>query len=114
MKIETKIQVKSPSTNNHILGGFISNIGVNHGWAPKGIHFPKVELRKFDGTNIFTWANQIEKYFELHKIIDKKKTISLTTLYFETKPYQWYQWVVKMKLHSYNYTWELFTRDLSM
>jgi hypothetical protein len=78
----------------------------------KGINFPKVELRNFDGTNVFTWVNQIEKYFELHNIMDDKKIISLETLYFETNPYQWYQWVVKRKPHSYNYTWGLFTRDL--
>jgi hypothetical protein len=38
--------------------------------------------------------------------------ISLATLYVETKCYQWYQWVVKRKPHSYHYTWVLFTRDL--
>jgi hypothetical protein len=57
-------------------------------------------------------VNQIEKYFELHNIMDDKKRISLETLYFEIKPYQWYQWVLKRKPHSYHYTWSLFTRDL--
>jgi hypothetical protein len=47
--------------NNNVLGGFKFNIGTNHGWVPKGIHFPKVELSKFDGTYVFTWVNQIEK-----------------------------------------------------
>jgi hypothetical protein len=106
------IHVEQPSINKHIPGGFNSNIGANHGWVPKGIHFPKVELRKFDGTYVFTWVNQIEQYFELHNIMDDKQMISLATLYFETKPYQWYQWVVKRKPHSYHYTWGLFTRDL--
>jgi hypothetical protein len=45
-------------------GGFNSNIGGNHGWVPKSIHFPKVELRKFDRTNVLTWVNQIEQYFD--------------------------------------------------
>jgi hypothetical protein len=35
--------------------------------------------------------------------------ISLASLYFETKPYQW---VVKRKSRSYHYTWGLFSRDL--
>jgi hypothetical protein len=63
------IQVEQPSINKYIPGGFNSNIGANHGWVPKGIHFSKVELRKFDGTNVFTWVNQIEQYFELHNIM---------------------------------------------
>jgi len=45
-------------------------------------------------------------------IMDEKKMISLATLYFEIKTYQWYQWVLKMKPYSYHYTWILFTRDL--
>jgi hypothetical protein len=57
-------------------------------------------------------VNQIEKYFELHNIMDDKKMIHIETLNFEIKPYQWYQWVVKRKPPLYHYTWGLFTRDL--
>jgi hypothetical protein len=57
-------------------------------------------------------VNQIEKYFELHNIMDDKKMIHITTLSFEIKPYQWYQWIVKRKPRFYHYTWGLFTRDL--
>jgi hypothetical protein len=61
------------------------------------VNFPKVELRKFDGTEVFTSVNQIEQYFELHDIMDDKQRIHIATLKFEIKPYQWYQWVVKRK-----------------
>jgi hypothetical protein len=57
-------------------------------------------------------VNQIEQYFELHNIMDDKKRIHIETLKFEIKPYQWYQWLVKMKSLLYHYTWGLFTRDL--
>jgi hypothetical protein len=45
-------------------------------------------------------VNQIDKYFKLNNIMDDKKIISLETLYFEKKPYQW---LVKNKSHSYHY-----------
>jgi hypothetical protein len=44
--------------------------------------------------------------------MDDKKIIFLATLYFETNPYNWYQWVVKRKPHSYFYIQVLFTREL--
>jgi len=109
---KNNIHTEQTPTNNYMPGGFNSNIGANHGCDPKGIHFTKVELRKFDGTYVFTWVNQIEQYFVLHNIMDNKQIISLETLYFETKPYQWHQWIVKRNSHSYHYTWGLFTRDL--
>jgi hypothetical protein len=48
---------------------------------------PNIELRKFDGTKVFTWVNQIEKYFELHNIMDDKQMIHIATLNIEIKPY---------------------------
>jgi hypothetical protein len=57
-------------------------------------------------------VTQIEQYFELHNIMDDKKTIHITTLNFEIKPYQWYQSVVKRNPHFYHYTCGLFTKDL--
>jgi hypothetical protein len=47
------VHVEQPSIEKHISRGFNSNNGANHGWVPKDIYFPKVELRKFDGTNVF-------------------------------------------------------------
>jgi hypothetical protein len=96
------IHVENDSSNNKFSRRLKSNSGVNYGWAQKGVSLPKVELKKFDGTKFFTWENQIEKYFELHNIMDDKKIISLETLHFEIKTYEWYQWVLKRKPHSYH------------
>jgi hypothetical protein len=90
------IHVEQPANNKQFSSGFNSNSGVNYGGGPK-FNFPKIELKKFDGTKVFTWVNQIEKYFELHNIMDDKKRIHIETLNFEIKPYQWYQWIVKRK-----------------
>jgi len=66
------VHVEQLSNNKNFLGGFNSNSGVNYGWVPKGVNFPNVELKKFDGKKVFTWVNQINKYFELHNIMDDK------------------------------------------
>jgi len=55
------IHAKQPSNNKHFLCGFNSNSGVNYGWVPKGVNFPKIQLKKFYGIEVFTWVNQIEK-----------------------------------------------------
>jgi hypothetical protein len=60
-KVDTKIQVELHPMKNWIPGGFNSDIAANHGWVPKGIHSPKVELRNFDGTCVFKWVNQIKQ-----------------------------------------------------
>jgi hypothetical protein len=96
----------------NFLGGFNSNNGVTYGWSPKGVNLPKVKLRKFDGTRVFTWVNQIEQYFVLHNIMDDKQMIHITTLNFEIKPYRRYQWVVKRKLLFYHYTLEFIYKRL--
>jgi hypothetical protein len=46
---KVSIDVEQPPNNNHFSGGFNSNSGVNYGWVPKGVNFPKVELKNFDG-----------------------------------------------------------------
>jgi hypothetical protein len=44
--------------------------------------------------------------------MNDKKMIHIETLNFENKPYQWYQWVVKINSPFYHYIWVLFTRYL--
>jgi hypothetical protein len=67
------------SANNKPFSESNSNYGVNSGGGSK-FNFPKIELNKFDGTEVFTWVNQIEQYFELHNIMDDKKRIHIATL----------------------------------
>jgi hypothetical protein len=89
---ETKgsIHVEQPINSKQLSSGFNSNSGVNYGWGPK-FNFSNIELKKFDGTKVITWVNQIEKYFELHNIMDDMKMNHIETLNFEIKPYQRYQ-----------------------
>jgi hypothetical protein len=54
------IQVEQLSNNKNVPREFKSNSGVTCGWFLKGVNLPKVELKKFDGTKVFTWVNQIE------------------------------------------------------
>jgi len=66
------IHVKQPANNKQFSSGFNSNSGVNYGGDPK-FNFLKIELKKFDGIKVFTWVNQIDKYFEFQNIMDDKK-----------------------------------------
>jgi predicted nucleic acid-binding Zn-ribbon protein len=47
------------TANNKPFSESNSNSGVNSSGGPK-FNFPKIELKKFDGTEAFTWVNQIE------------------------------------------------------
>jgi len=82
------IHVEQTKNNKQFPSGFNSNIGVNYSGGPK-LNFPNIELKKFDGAEVFTY----KKYFEVHNIMDNKKMIHIKTLNFEIKPYQRYQWV---------------------
>jgi hypothetical protein len=53
------IQVEQPIDNKQFSSGFNSNNGVNYDGGSKS-NSPKNELKNFDGTNVFTWVNQIE------------------------------------------------------
>ena len=33
-----------------------------------GQHFPKLDMKKFDGSNSVDWVAQMEHYFSLHNI----------------------------------------------
>jgi hypothetical protein len=82
------IKVEHFFNNKKFSGGLNSNIGVTYGWSPKRVNLSTVELRKFDGTKVFTCVNQIEKYFELYYIMDDKQKTHIKTLNFEIKPYK--------------------------
>jgi hypothetical protein len=46
-------QVERPAVNNQFSSGFHSKSGFNYGGGPK-FNLPKTELKKFDGTKVFT------------------------------------------------------------
>jgi hypothetical protein len=86
MKIRVVFRLnKFPITR--ISEGFNSNNGVTYGWSPKEVNLTRVELRKFHGVEVFTCEKEIEKYFEMHNIMDYKQRIHITTFNLEIKPY---------------------------
>jgi hypothetical protein len=44
-----------------------SNLGL------KTNHFPKIDMRKFDGKDLITWILQMEQFFDLHNVSHTKK-----------------------------------------
>jgi hypothetical protein len=49
------VHVEKPSLNKNNPRGFDSNNVSNHGWCPKGIQLPKINMRKFDCQDPITW-----------------------------------------------------------
>ena len=80
------IQVEKTVDNNKFSSGFNYNSGINY-FGGLQFNLLKIELKNFDETKVFTWVNQIKKYFELHNIMDDKEKIHIATLNFEIKPY---------------------------
>ena len=54
-KVFMIIKFEWPSINKNIPWGFDFNSGKYCGWFPKGNHLPKIDMRKFDGTDPIPW-----------------------------------------------------------
>ena len=54
------------SFSKYTPGGFNSNTRSNHGWFPRGIQLPKIDMRKFDGKDPIKLIFQMEQFFDLH------------------------------------------------
>jgi len=78
----------------------------------KGFFLPKVEIKKFDGTDVRTWLSQLEQYFMLHQVPQDKK-VALASLHMENEQFQWYQWVRRKRVARTPYTWENLVRDIT-
>jgi len=50
----------------------------------RGSFLPKVDIKKFDGTNVKTWLSQFEQYFMLHQVPQDKK-VALAALHMENE-----------------------------
>ena len=59
-------------------------------------HFPKVDLNKFDGSNLDGWLTQMEHYLSLHEITDDLIKLKVGFLYLEPKIWQWWEWHKKI------------------
>ena len=82
---------EKPSFSKSTPGGFDSNIGSNHGWLPRGIQLPKIDMRKFDGKDPITWIFQMKQFFDLHQVPNLQK-VPIASLYLEPEQFVWYQW----------------------
>jgi hypothetical protein len=54
----------------------------NSNFGLKTNHFPKIDMRKFDGKDPITWILQIEQLFDLHNVPHTQK-VRIASLYLE-------------------------------
>jgi hypothetical protein len=71
-------------------------------------HFPKIEMRKFDGKDPITWILQMEQLFYLHDVPHSQK-VQISSLYLEPNQFLWYRWLCSLKSLV---TWTIFTKEL--
>jgi hypothetical protein len=45
----------------------------NSNFGLKTNHFPKIDMRKFDGKDPITWILQMEQFFDLHDVPQTKR-----------------------------------------
>jgi hypothetical protein len=67
---------------------------MNQDWRNSNIrwktnHFPKIDMRKFDGKDPITWILQKEQLFDLHDVPHTQK-VRIASLYLEPNQFVWY------------------------
>ena len=80
----------------------------NSSFGLKTNHFPKIDMRKFDGKDWITWILQMEQFFDLHDVPDTQK-VQIVSLYLEPNQFVWYQWLFSLKSLV---TWTIFTEEM--
>jgi hypothetical protein len=60
-------------------------------------HFPKIDMRKFDGKDPITCILQMEQFFDLHDVPHTQK-VWIESLYLEPNQFMWYRWLCSHKL----------------
>jgi hypothetical protein len=53
---------------------------------------PKVEIHKFDGSNLVGWVSHMEHYFSLHDFRDDETKLHVGVMYLDQEHWQWWQW----------------------
>ena len=71
-------------------------------------HFPKTDMRKFDGKDPVTWILQMEQYFDIHNVQNTQK-VGIVTLYLEPNQFVWYRWFCSRKQIV---TWTIFMEEM--
>jgi hypothetical protein len=74
----------------------------------KTSHFPKIDMRKFDGKDPITWILQMEQFFDLHDVPHTQK-VRISFLYLEPNKFVWYRWLWSFKSLV---TWTIFMEEM--
>jgi hypothetical protein len=71
-------------------------------------HFPKIDMRKFDGKDPITWILQMDKLFDLNDVPHTQKA-RIDSLYLEPNQFVWYRLLCS---HKSLLTWTIFTEEM--
>jgi hypothetical protein len=75
----------------------------NSNFGLKTNHFPKIDMRKFDGKDPITWILQMEQFFDLHDVPHTQK-VRISSLYLEPNQFVWYDgFVLQITRHLDNF-----------
>jgi hypothetical protein len=80
----------------------------NSNFGVKTNHFPKIDMRKFDGNDPIAWILQMDKFFDLHDVPHTQK-VQIDSLYLEPNQFVWYRWICSRKSLV---TWKIFTEEM--
>ena len=72
-----------PSINEHIEGEFSHHIHFHGNHQHSHPQPPKLDMYKFDGSNLAVWEAQMEQYFTLNYIYDDQNKLRAGTLYLD-------------------------------
>jgi hypothetical protein len=62
----------------------------NSNFGLKTNHFPKIDMRKFEGKDPITWILQMEQFFDPHNV-PHTQNVRIASLYLELNQFVWYQ-----------------------
>jgi hypothetical protein len=80
----------------------------NSSFGLKNNHFPKIDMRKFDGKYPITWILHMENLFDIHHV-PHTQNIRIVSLYLEPNQFVWYRCVCSRKSLV---TWTIFTEEM--
>jgi hypothetical protein len=78
----------------------------NSNFGLKNNHFPKIDMRNFDGKDPITWILQMEQFFDLHDVPHTQK-VQIASSYLDPNQFVWYRWLLS---HKSLVTWTIFTK----
>jgi hypothetical protein len=68
----------------------------NSNFGLKTNHFPKIDMRKFDGKDPITWILQMEQFFDLHNV-PHTQNVQISSLYLEPNQFVLYRCICSRK-----------------